>query len=771
MRLAIFRRNSPGFCKVGLIMPLVFAGYVQGASSSSGASSSAAAEPVKKLQTVFIEAETEGSYSDPVTVSATKMIMSLRETPQSVSVITQQQIEDWGAVNIKEILSHTTGFYVSTGSSQDRPSYNVRGGTANLIQIDGVQQFPGGRRPTVNGDSIAYERVEIIRGANGLVTGSGEPTATINLIRKRANSTGLTGSAGVSAGSWNNYRQEVDVSSPLSAEGTIRGRIAAAHYDRDSFIDRYGQEKSSLYATVESDVTENTLVRAGVEIADTKSRGSINTNAAPYYFADGSKINASRGYTGMTAKWSGWPLDEETYFVGLDHGFDNGWHLNSIVTYNTIHMQGGDLFFLYPGSATQPIEYFNRDGSSTLGFSYSAIIGSSKDVQKTFDVTLQGPYELFGRTHDLIFSYNNFNRERTSYGFEANQAAVPLTGWNGFTWTGDVARYPFKDLGRSNLGITESDGGFVATRVSLADPLKLILGARLTNWETNSRNYDPKTGAYIPPKTNAAPSNHKLDGEVTPYAGLVYDVTENIALYTSYTDAFVVQNNYDANDNLINPIVGESYEIGAKGEFIDGLLNVSFAYFENEKDNLAILDPAYPVNYKTPANNTPYISSGKGNKAKGYELEVSGQLSENWNIYGGVSRTTTENNAGVRINTDIPQTMFNLYSTYGFSGTWEKLTLGGGINWQSEYSVMSRRPSGAPRNANGALPTVAEKRVQSSVMLANVMARYDLNDYWSVSFNANNLFDEEYFSSISSGDGSVTWGDPANYRVSVKYRW
>lgn len=759
--------GRPGIKK--LILPLLIASaYAMNATGQSGnaqavegtSASSAAAASAKKLQTVFVEATTEGSYSDPVTMSATKMIMTLKETPQSVSVITQQQIEDWGAVNIKEILSHTTGVFTTTASSQDRPTFNIRGGTANLIQIDGVQQFPGGRRPNVNGDSIAYERVEIIRGPNGLVTGAGDPTATINLIRKRATSTTLTGTAGASAGSWDNYRAEVDVSTGLNSEGSIRGRVAAAHYDRDSFIDRYGQEKTSLYATAEADIGENTLVRAGVEIADTKSRGSINSHAAPYYFADGSKINPSRSMTGMTAKWSGWPLDEETYFVGIDHGFESGWHLSAITTYNTIEMQGGELFFVYP------FDYIEPDGGSERGFLYSAIIGSSRDVQQTFDVTLQGPYDLFGRTHDLIFSYNNFNRDRTTYGFSADQSAISLSNLNYFTWEGDVPKYPFRDLGRASLAITESGGGFVATRLHLADPLKLLVGARLTNWETETRNYNPNSGAYT--RTTGA---YEVEEEITPYAGLMYDLTGNIALYASYTDAFQAQNYFDANDNVLEPVVGNTYEVGAKGEFIDGLLNASIAYFESEKDNLAILNPAYPPSYRTPNNNVPYISSGKGNETKGYELEISGQLSERWNIYGGLTRTTTRNAIGTRILTDIPQTLFNVTTTYQLSGAWENLTLGGGANWQSDYSIMSVRPTSAPRVANGSLPVAPEKRVQSSLMLLNFLARYEISDQWSVSFNANNVLDKEYYSSISAIDGSVAWGDPRNYRLAVKYRW
>lgn len=425
---------------------------------------------IQILEQVYVTGTTVDTYSSADTKSATKMIMSLRETPQSVSVITRQQLEDWQAVNINDALKQATGVFTSYGSSQDRPSFSVRGGQVNLIQIDGVQQFPGGRRPNVNGDSIAYERIEVIRGANGLLTGVGDPTATVNLVRKRAISTEFTGHAGASAGRWNHYRIEADVSTPLDQEGNYRARVAASHYDRDSFIDRYGQEKTSVYATVEGDITDNTLLRAGVEYADTASRGSINSNAMPFYFSDGSPTRLSRNYTGMTAKYSGWPLEEYTYFVGLDHFWNNGWHLNAIVTHNTIEMQGGELFFVYPK------DYLDPDGSAI--FNYSDIIASSKDEQKTFDISLQGPFDLFGRTHELILGYNRFERSRVTFGYQDNQKSISLEGLNYFTWTGDVARYPFRDTGRSTDNVTKAGGFFVATRINIADPFKVILGAR-----------------------------------------------------------------------------------------------------------------------------------------------------------------------------------------------------------------------------------------------------------------------------------------------------
>ncbi|MBT1065469.1 TonB-dependent siderophore receptor [Bowmanella sp. Y26] len=712
----------------------------------------------QEYERIYVTASTHGSYSDAATKSATKMILSLRETPQSVSVITRQFLEDWNTVNIKDILQHSTGIHTSTLGGYDRPSFMIRGGEANLIQIDGVQQFPGGRRPDVNGDSVAFERVEIVRGANGLMTGVGEPTATINLVRKRAISHQTDAHIGVSAGRWGYQRIEADVSSPLTEEGNVRGRIAAAHYDRDSFIDRYGQKKTSVYATLEADVGDATLVRGGIEYADTASRGVINSHAAPYYFADGSLVNPRRNMTGMSSTWSSWPIKEKTYFVGVDHAFDNGWQLNAIATYNTIDMQGGELFFVYPE------DFLNPDGSSHLGLGYSAVISSSEDKQKTFDLTLQGTYELLGREHDLILGYSYFNRDRTSLGNQADQTTISLEHLNYFTWTGDVLRYPFKDTGRSSLNENSSGGAFIATRVHFTDALKLITGARLTNWETRTHMYNPASGEF-----RMTRSEYEVDKELTPYAGLVYEVNDYASLYASYTDAFRPQNYYDAQDEILAPVTGRSYEGGIKTEF--DLLNLSAAYFESEQDNVAERDEAFPLGYITPGGNTPYRSSGKGDKTKGYELEVSGEVYQGWNIYGGFSYAKTRDSLGEVIRTEIPQKLFNLSTTYQMPGTWQDLVLGAGMHWQSSYYVDSKKPAGLGRNENGYVITSPERREQGAVALVNLMARYSVNDHFSLSLNVNNLFDKEYFNSIASWDGAVVWGEPRNWTLSARYDW
>lgn len=725
---------------------------------------------VQTLPEVQVSVTSEASYADPTTSSATKLILTNRETPQSTTVITRRQMQDWGHVSIADVLSNTTGIYTSNAAGFDRPRFNVRGGTANLVQIDGVEQPPFGRRPAVMGDSVAYERVEILRGANGLLTGAGNPTATINMIRKRATARQFGGNVAASVGSWSNYRAEFDLGTPLASDGAWRARVAGAHHDKDSFVDRWGKKNSTVYATVEGNITPRTLLRTGVELTNTHTRGGINNSAAPYYFSDGSLVNAPRGATGMSAHWSDWPTQERTVFAGLDHGFDNGWFLNSAISYNSVSMQGGRFGFIAPASGyldpdgSHPMVVTARGGNSrfTLGDPQS----SAEDVQKTVDVNLQGPLELLGRTHELVLGVNGYDRNRRTFGYEASgTGSIVAADWNYFRWTGDMPRYNYTQLGRQADQGTRSLGGFAAARWSLGDSVKLITGARLSNWSVKTRNYDPATGAF----TGVA-GQYKIKRELSPYLGLVWDVAQDWSVYASYTDAFQPQSYFDANDNVIEPVVGRSYEIGAKAELLDKRLNLGVALFQSRLDNVAEVDESYPDTFRTPAGNRPYRSSGKGNKSEGVELEASGEILPGWNLYAGLSHTRTKNAQGLRINKDVPSTLLRLSTAYALPDTgW---TLGAGLSWNNGFETEVRRPTG--RRPDGSVSTVPELRKQSSVVLVSLMARYQVSKDFSLQLNVDNAFDKKYanaVTNVATNPGGVIWGEPRSFRLTARYNF
>lgn len=160
----------------------------------------------------------------------------------------------------------------------------------------------------------------------------------------------------------------------------------------------------------------------------------------------------------------------------------------------------------------------------------------------------------------------------------------------------------------------------MTTRLNIADDLKVLLGGRVA-------------GYTLTDTTNS----YRESGRVIPYAGVIYDLTDNLSAYLSYTDVFMPQESYnlDRNSKLIDPDEGKNYEVGLKDEFFESGLNTSLAYFEVKESNHSIPDEAYNNQLPAPSN---YAFKGTDAKTKGYELEISGELSPGWQLQSGYTQ-------------------------------------------------------------------------------------------------------------------------------------
>src|SRR5450830_2034418 len=242
-------------------------------------------------------ATTEGtqSYTAGETRSATRMDLSLRETPQSVSVITRQLLDDLGAVRLDQALAQTIGIQVGQNDTE-RTTFYARGFGINNIQIDGMPR--GGNAPLQ--DTILYDRIEVIRGASGLMGGKGDPSATINMVRKRPTKT-FQASAGLIVSRWDDQRVEADVSTPLNQDGSVRGRAALAKQRRDSYLDVYHEDKTVGMAILEADLRPGTMLTFGFDFQDNTPTGAT-WGAVPYWNADGSLAHMPRNTSITTTR-------------------------------------------------------------------------------------------------------------------------------------------------------------------------------------------------------------------------------------------------------------------------------------------------------------------------------------------------------------------------------------------------------------------------------------------------------------------------------------
>lgn len=671
------------------------------------------------------------SYTTDQARTATPLGLSLRETPQSVSVVTQQRIQDQDMQTILDVVNNATGVSVNRYETS-RAQFNARGFEINSLMLDGVPTI--WEQPWSSGEifsSLAtYDRVEVVRGANGLMAGAGDPSASINLVRKRASSKDLHGSVELSAETWDTYGTLGDISTALNEAGTVRIRLVGEYNEGDSWIDLHSNQRETLYGTMDIDLTENTTLWFGLSRQENNSDSPM-WGGLPVWYSDGSRTDWSRSKT-SSAKWSKWDSTYETQFINLDHIFANDWKLN--LSYNRGE-RNSDSSLLYVSG--------NTDKTGTVPMGTFPAIYETKTVQQDYSARVDGPFSLLGREHQLALGYIYSDQQ-----FDADTRQA-LSGFGGIAdfdaYDGNFPEPAWANRIAYGYGDVTQKGAYAATRLNLTDDLKLILGTRDSTYKKESFDI-----------YSLAPSKTDVGHELTPYAGIVYDLTQALSVYASYTDIFLPQSERDINGQQIEPVVGKSYEVGAKSEFYDGRLNLSAAIFKIEQDNLAVSTTETVVG--SPTGEVAYVASD-GATSKGFELEASGELAPGWNLSAGYTQFEAEDANGTAVNTLYPTKLLRTFTTYRFQGPLNKLTIGGGVNWQDSIYTTALNPAGAP-----------EKIEQDAYALVNLMARYDITNNLSAQLNADNITDEKYFD-IFDAYGALTYGAPRSLTASAKYRF
>lgn len=705
-------------------------------------SASAIADPVT---------EKSGSYATRSTSTSTKLALSPRETPQSVTVVTRQRLDDMGVNKLSEVLAQTTGILVQETDSE-RITFSSRGYAINNFQVDGVLNTYGSIGGK-NTDMIVYDRVEVIRGATGLTTGAGDPSGTVNLVRKRPTHE-FAANGALLAGSWKLRRAEADVGGPLAFDGHLRGRLVVADESRESFRDFYEMKKKVAYGILEADLGDRTVLTAGYEYQ--KQTPTAPTWGTVLYWGwnpaakQSYLVNMPRS-TNLSSRWGTWAPEESTAFTTLEHELNDNWKIKGTYSHSRRKVDT-DVYFGYGGTP-------RPDGS---GVTIAAMNSRYDETMSVADVNATGKVELFGQRHDLTFGYTTNRRHNAT---EASNTADMPASWNVIpdwrNWNGNVAQPSATYLGYPSSTTTlRQSAAYGAARVKLAEPLAAVLGARYSSWRTESDNFN-SNGSF------RSHTGYSPDKAFTPYAGLLYDIDRRTTVYASYTDIFKPQNNRDKAGQYLDPIVGANYEIGAKSELLDGKLNLAAAVFRSTQDNVAEVDDTVPEGY-LPGGETAYRSTGKGNKVRGWEVEASGMLSPVWNLSAGVSRSVTRNALGVPINTTTPSNLLRLFTTYKLPGALDRITVGGGLTWQSSIFRNGNRP--VAERANGTLVYSPTRMTQSSVYLVNLMAQYRMTDNLALSLNVNNLFDKHYYRNVGFYSG-VHWGEPRSVQVTLRGRF
>jgi outer membrane receptor for ferric coprogen and ferric-rhodotorulic acid len=690
------------------------------ASLAAQAAPPAAAVAATDLDRVVVEGERPSGYAQPDTSAGTGLSLSPRETPQSVSVIGREQLDDFGLDDLNEALESTTGVNVERVET-GRTYYTVRGFDVTNFQRDGLGvPLPYGIQ---NGDvdTALFERIEVLRGANGLMSGTGNPSATVNFVRKRPTDS-FQGALHGTVGSWDRRRVDADLSGPLGS-GAVRGRVVAAWEDGDSYLDRHSLEKGVGYGVVEADLSTATVLTVGASRQRNRADSPL-WGALPLYFTDGTPTDYDVS-TSTAADWAYWITEDTRAFAEIAHAFGNGWSITGAFNWQKAE-EDSELFYVYG----------TPDRDTGLGlFAYPSRYGGETEFQYA-DVRATGPVALGGRDHDVVvgagWSDGNVN-ELSWYPAGIGTPLPPLEDFDG--------NYPKPTFDLYSDGSDfdyRRDTVYGTARWNLADSFKLITGANYAKVRMTGFGYGE-------PKSTEA-------SRTTPFVGAVWDFAPAYSAYASYGEIFAQQSQLDAAGNVLDPIEGDNAEVGVKGEWFGGRLNASLAAFLVNQDNLAEY-----AGFDLEQGRSFY--EARDARAAGWEFDIAGRLTEQWSIAGGFTHVDIEDPQGGDTRTYVPRNMLRMVTVVDLS-TVPGLRVGANLRWQDdihrEQSLVL--PDGSP---------VVTR--QDAYAVLGLMAGYRFGNGWEATLNLDNVTDEKYIPSLYWEQGY--YAAPRSASLTVGYRF
>ncbi|VDC33952.1 TonB-dependent siderophore receptor [Pseudogemmobacter humi] len=718
-------------------------------------SGAAGADGALNLGTIMLQggAGTEGSNSYTTTASTIgKTSETLRETPQSVTVITSRQIEDRGLNDLGAALNTATGVTVTPDQYYSAGRFFARGFEISNLRIDG-----GAVGVTSSFDAISsvgltrFDRVEVLRGADGLFSGNGEAGGVISLARKRPLEKRLS-TVELGYSNFGNARASYDFSTPLNEAGSLRSRMIIAAEKGDTFYDLGERDNRSVYAVFEADLGDSTTLSFGGSYDRQKS--SPWTGGMPRYL-DGSDpalpVTTSLGTDWARLDHKGWEV-----FAGLRHDFAGGWVWNSNVTYARHRYQA---LYGYLAGAVDP--------ATGDGLVYNGSHNWGKGYQLQADSNLAGQLDIFGMPADVVvgldYAKHSSDVSRAEFaGPSLNLADIGSQGWpigTVPTFPGD-SRYNFHPYEETRFG------AYARAKLHLSDSTQAMLGLRYGSYRFSfhraSYNRDGSTNW-----TEAL--DYSDNGVLTPFAAISHDLNSSWTAYASYAAIYQSQSRYlrgPEPGTPLDPITGQTFETGLKGELFDGAVNASLAAYYTKRKGEAVYDPRYSGVYD-PSNgsNCCYTDSGDVT-SKGIDLELSGEVAPGLELFAGYTLNLNKNSETNSLyNSVTPKHMLKIWGNYTLPGDYSAWSLGAGVRAQSATSVSGTE--WVPDGAGGWLG-LPFSFGQGGYAVADLSLRYEFSERSSVVLNVNNLFDRRYYAQLGTLSKNNFYGAPREIAVTFR---
>jgi outer membrane receptor for ferric coprogen and ferric-rhodotorulic acid len=699
-----------------LAMSLLAAGHAQ---AQTGDSSSANARAAG-LEEILVVAQ----RARRVSTGATNLDLDIKETPQSISVVTQEQMQQFSADSLNEALRLATGIQVEEGET-NRTLYLSRGFEIRNTQIDGVG-LPNSWGLVTNAmDTFGYEKLEVIRGANGLLTGVGNASGTINYVRKRPTND-TQGKIGASGGSWSNWRVEGDFSTPLTEDGTWAGRAVAAYEESDSYLRGFQSDRTFVYGVVDGQIGAHGTLALGYSWQQSNTNDNM-WGALTFVANDGRQLEWDRSAS-TTQDWTYWNTTTHAGFVDYTYQLDESWQLKASYNYRRSE-NDSQLFFAYSPSGLDP-----DTGEGLYGWAYKSPYETTAHLG---DVALKGRFELFGREHEAVMGASVSRSEGTDWWHPTDYAGPAFGPLPGFPYGGDAVPEPTWDdrIVYSTLN-QRLNRVFGAARLSVTDRLKAIVG--FNGAEYRRDGIDAAGNPF-----------DQTEDDVSPYAGLTFDFSEEVLGYVNYSYIFQPQEQVDINRAYLDPSKGVNYEVGIKAEWLDRRLLTTLAWFNAEQEGLATYAG---YNFDDPSDAYSYYA-GVDVESKGLEFEATGKINNFTDLVFGYTHLEMSGQDGGDTYPWVPRSTANLMLSVRVP-SYTALSFGAGGRWQSDISKADDYTSYIVR--------------QGSYAVVNAFAAWDIRPDVTLRAYVGNVTDEKYINGLYT---IGYYGAPRNYSLSLNWQF
>lgn len=624
----------------------------------------------------------------------TKTDAALRDIPQSIQVVPRQVLEDQQATSMADALSNVSSIQRGNTHGGSVESFIVRGFQGTTYAIDGVLTNSLSVRPEILTDLAGVERIEVLKGPASVLYGRGNPGGLINVVTRRPT---LVPQAQVKlqGGDFDLRRAQAWIGGPLSAEHGLAGSLAMAHQTEGSFRDLYRDSHRRYIApSLSWAPNDTTRLDMGLEYTETDAQYDRGLQVI------GGRVD-KRYKVFLEEPWSHSDSDKTAAWFKLEHDLNDWLTLRQVTRWDHSN------------------KYMLNISQRTLQADGRTLVRRATDFDEE-QRSLSAQFEAIARFttgglgHQLLAGVETVKGKRSVTMLRASVASLDI--WNPV----HGAQPGAFSFGEDSRFDQESYGVYLQDQIDLNEQWKLLLGVRWDQVSQRNRNYTA-TGSF---------NDIDIDPtDTSPRAGLVYQPTERLALYLSYSTSFAPQNRLTRDGSVLDPETGEQYEVGAKYELIPERLSATLSAFEIRRENLSATDPL----------DTAYSIQTGEQRVRGLELDVSGEISDGWNVIGNIAVLDAKLVKDTRLEEGnrlegVPVVSGSLWSTYQLQdGALQGLGFGAGVFFAGKrYGDLANSYSASGYG-----------RLDMSVF-------YDIDDNLRVSLNARNVLDKGYIETIAS---------------------